>query len=108
MFTWCYCFLGYVAILTPDPTTRDQLAYAHLIIRETMVDRAGMTTTEPFASREQRTAPSGGIPSSLGCRQQLFLDRDGDRDRPFVLCATELTTRGRNVPYFTYSHFQEG
>ena len=32
--TWCYCFLGYAAILTSDPTTRDQLAYAHLIIRK--------------------------------------------------------------------------
>lgn len=25
---WCYCFLGYMAICTTDPTTRDQLAYA--------------------------------------------------------------------------------
>jgi len=32
--TWCYCFLGYMAIHTADPTTRDQLAYARLIIRE--------------------------------------------------------------------------
>ena len=30
---WCYCFLGYMAI-TSDPATRDQLAYARLIIRE--------------------------------------------------------------------------
>ena len=34
--TWCYCFLGYMAILTRDPTTRDQLAYARLIIREAL------------------------------------------------------------------------
>ncbi len=26
--TWCYCFLGYVATMTADPITRDQLAYA--------------------------------------------------------------------------------
>ena len=32
--TWCYCFLGYMAILTSDPTTRDQLTYARLLIRE--------------------------------------------------------------------------
>ena len=32
--TWVYCFLGYMAILTTDPRTRDQLAYARLIIRE--------------------------------------------------------------------------
>ena len=32
--TWCYCFMGYMAVRTSDPTTRDQLAYARLIIRE--------------------------------------------------------------------------
>ena len=32
--SWVYCFLGYVAILTTDSITRDQLAYARLIIRE--------------------------------------------------------------------------
>ena len=32
--TWCYCFLAYVAILTSDPQTRDQLAYARLLIKE--------------------------------------------------------------------------
>lgn len=32
--TWCYCFLGYMAICTTDPATRDQLAYARLLIKE--------------------------------------------------------------------------
>lgn len=32
--TWCYCFLGYMAIRTSDPATRDQLTYARLLIRE--------------------------------------------------------------------------
>ena len=32
--SWCYCFLGYMAVRTTDPDTRDQLAYAHLLIRE--------------------------------------------------------------------------
>ena len=31
---WCYCFLGYVAVRTYDPATRDQLAYARLLIKE--------------------------------------------------------------------------
>ena len=31
---WCYSFLGYMAIRTSDPATRDQLAYARLLIRE--------------------------------------------------------------------------
>lgn len=30
--TWCYCFLGYLAVFTIDSTTQDQLAYAHLLI----------------------------------------------------------------------------
>ena len=34
--TWCYTFLGYMAILTTDPATRDQLAYARLVIREAL------------------------------------------------------------------------
>ena len=34
--TWSYCFLGYMAILTSDPTHKDQLAYARLGIREAL------------------------------------------------------------------------
>lgn len=34
--SWCYCFLGYMAIVTSDPNTRDQLAYARLVIREAL------------------------------------------------------------------------
>lgn len=32
--SWLYCFLAYVAIRTPDTATREMLAYARLIIRE--------------------------------------------------------------------------
>ena len=32
--SWLYCFLAYVAIRTNDHATRDQLAYARLLIRE--------------------------------------------------------------------------
>ena len=32
--SWCYCFLGYVAMRTADPSTRDHMAYARLIIEE--------------------------------------------------------------------------
>ena len=34
--TWLYCFLAYAAIATSDPKTRDQFAYARLIIREAL------------------------------------------------------------------------
>ena len=32
--SWCYCFLGYMAVRTTDSGTRDQLAYARLLIKE--------------------------------------------------------------------------
>ena len=32
--TWCYCFLGYMAMCTTDPQTRNQMAYARLLIKE--------------------------------------------------------------------------
>ncbi len=32
--SWLYCFLTYTAILTTDPTTKDKLAYARLMILE--------------------------------------------------------------------------
>ena len=32
--TWCYCYLAYIATLTADPVTRDQLAYGRLIIQQ--------------------------------------------------------------------------
>ena len=32
--TWVSCFLAYVAVLTPDPKTRDLLTYARLVVRE--------------------------------------------------------------------------
>ena len=31
---WAYCFITYIAILTPDSRTRDLLTYARLIMRE--------------------------------------------------------------------------
>lgn len=34
--TWTYCFLGYMAIRTTDPITRDHLAYARLVVREAL------------------------------------------------------------------------
>ena len=34
LITWCYCFMGFIATSTADQKTRDQLAYARLIIRE--------------------------------------------------------------------------
>ncbi len=34
--SWLYCFMAYVAVRTSDPLTRDMLAYARLITRESL------------------------------------------------------------------------
>lgn len=34
--SWLYCFNAYVAVRTPDPLTRQMLAYSRLIIRESL------------------------------------------------------------------------
>lgn len=39
--SWIYCFLAFVAVKSPDPGTRDMLAYARLIIRESQRHSGG-------------------------------------------------------------------
>ena len=34
--SWVYCFAAYMAVLTPDPQTREMLAYCRLIFREAL------------------------------------------------------------------------
>ena len=58
MPTWLYCFLAYTAIATNDPTTRDQLAYARLIMREAL-----------------RHGNSGWLDYDRSFRQQAAADR---------------------------------
>ena len=36
LVSWLYCFVTYVAVRTPDPLTRDMLAYARLLMREAL------------------------------------------------------------------------
>ena len=36
LLSWVYCFAAYMAVLTPDPRTREILAYCSLIIREAL------------------------------------------------------------------------
>ena len=68
--TWCYCFLGYLAILTTNVVTFDQLVYARILIREVTMDRPGWTTTEPSVNRQQSTQQPLGTPSIPACKRQ--------------------------------------
>ena len=80
LFTRCYCFLGYMAFLTPDPG--NQLTYARLIIREALRwrdhDRAfqGCGLLRPTLLPGLQAATSPGY---------------GGRDQHCVPCAGALT-----------------
>ena len=59
--SWCYCFLGYMAVLTTDPTTRDQLAYARLLIREAQ-RHGGQSWLDYDRAFRQQVAANPSIP----------------------------------------------
>ena len=87
--TWCYCFLGYLAITTANPTTRDQLAYARLLIREA-----------------QRHGGSGWLEYDRTFRQQAALDplTRWNTLNPSLLAATVLTQRHQGSQFCTLCH----
>ena len=76
--TWCYCFLGYVAIRSSDPTTRNQLAYARLLIKEAQrhgglgwldYDRAFRQQAASDPSLPWNTLSPGLQASTMFCQQ---------------------------------------
>lgn len=78
ILTWCYCFLGYMAIRTTDMATRDQLAYARLLIQEAQRHGGQGWRDYDRAFRQQAAAdpllrwntlnPSLQASTMLGCR----------------------------------------
>ena len=61
--SWIYCFLAYVAICTTDLCTRDQLAYARLLVRESLI-HPGQGWLEYDRVFQQQRALDPSIPSS--------------------------------------------
>lgn len=59
--TWCYCFLGFVVTMTADPITRDQLAYARIIIKEAQ-RQGGLTWLDYDKAFRQQLATDPSIP----------------------------------------------
>lgn len=59
--TWCHCFLGYIAAMTSDPITRDQLAYARIIIREAQ-RQGGLSFLDYDKAFRQQLAADPSIP----------------------------------------------
>ena len=65
--SWCYCFLGYMAVRTTDLGTRDQLAYARLLIKEVQA-KGGLITTGLSGSKPPQIQPSVGTLLMPACR----------------------------------------
>ena len=64
--SWACCFLAYVAIATSDPVTRDQLAYACLILGEAQSQGGSGWLHYDRAFRQLKVADPT-LPWSLGC-----------------------------------------
>ena len=73
--SWLCCFLSFLAVGTADLVTRERLAYAILIIRESLQHGgpAGCNTTDCFASRQQWTTLSRGMSSNPGLQATTTL-----------------------------------
>ena len=96
--TWCYCFLGYVAVLTPDPATRDQLAYARLIIREALRHGGQGWLDYDRAFRQQVAADPSMRWNTLlpGLQAATILGRGGGQGLAFcTLCRGSDHTRSQ-------------
>ena len=75
--TWLYSYMAYVAMRTPDPLTREMLAYARLIIRgpSTTADRLGWSMIMSSSSKWSWTHHKGGMSFTPGSRQQRWRGR---------------------------------
>ena len=103
---WCYCFLGYMAILTSDTTTSDQLAYARLMIREALLHGGpvGSITIGPSADKWPRMPLYAGIPYSQDFKWPPLSGKDLLRGHPSVHSARKCTTPEPNAPWHIFTH----
>ena len=85
--SWTYCFLGYMAALTTDQVTRDQLAYARLIVRQAQ-SQGGMSWLDYDRAFRQQVASN---PSTARWNEL----------NPTLLAATNMGQRPSNVLYCT-------
>ena len=92
---WCYCFLAYIGMHTTDATTRDQLAYARLIIKEAQrhgglgwldYDRAFRQQAEADRAIRWNTLLPGLQASTILGRPAISGQRGGPYTRFCTLC----------------------
>ena len=104
--TWCYCFLGYMAILTSDPSTRDQLAYARLVIKEALRHGGQGWLDYDRAFRQQAAAEPSLRWNTLlpGLLASTILGQRNRQEAAFCTLCLRGTTHGPSVLWFTCSH----
>ena len=99
-----------MAMLTPDLTSTDQLAYARLIIREAL--RHGRQGWRDYGRAFcQQSAADHTLPWNTLLprhRRQLSSGKDGGRVQHFVPYAEMLIAFGPQVPCSTFSHLLVG
>ena len=89
---WCFCFLGYMAIGTSDPITRDQLAYARLIVSEVLRHGGvGWLDYNRTFHQQPATDPSLRWNTLLPCLQaSTILGRGSDQGAIFCTLCREV------------------
>ena len=95
MTVWLYCFLAYMAIRTTDPATRDQLAYARLLLWESNRHNGSGWLEYDRAFRQQASLNSSvrwntlvpGLVASTMLAQRMFCPHCHEVDHPGSQCA---------------------
>ena len=111
--TWCYCFLGYMAISTLDSTIRDQLAYTRLIIRDALrhgavewmeYDRVFRQQAAVDPSLRWNTLHNAGPWSWPGGNILSSVPRI--RPYPITVCTSLHAPSDRQASYYPGCHYQ--
>ena len=82
---WCHCFLAYVAAMTTDSSTRDQLAYARLVIKQAQC-QGGLSFVDYDRAFRQHMAADPSL--------------RWNRLNPELLASTSLGHRSTGTQYF--------
>lgn len=94
-----------MAIITSDPATRDQLAYARLIITEALCHGgAGWLDYDRAFCQQAAADPSLRWNTLIPGLHQPCWASDPPKGQRSVLCAERLITLGPSVHFFAYIH----
>ena len=107
--TWLYCYMAYVAMRTPDPLTREMLAYARLIIRETQCHGRSAWVEYDHVFQQQMELDSSQRWNVIHSRiQAATLAGQGAWPGGFARCVGSRITRHNSVRWLTCSPQERG